>query len=102
MMLTALTAASLLAVAYVMACRLHKMRRGRTHAYIAAQHGALGFASFAAALALVVWPQAVGLLLACGVLAFFLASRHRWSAAPDETSKPGEFDVLPREVPPWL
>lgn len=94
-MMTMLSAVMLLGLAYVMACRLSKMRPGVTHGYIAVQHGVLGFASFASAMLLAVRPDAALPVLAAGVVVFFWISRHRWPAAPEDTSKPGEFDSRP-------
>lgn len=66
-----------------------------TEWYVAAQHAALGFAAFAAALLLAIRPEASAATLGAGVLAFFLLSTHRWRQAPADTeSKPMELDPL--------
>jgi hypothetical protein len=93
--MTVVAAVLLLGVAYIMLCRLHKMRAGVTHYYIAAQHGVLGLGAFVSALLLVVRPEIAVLPLAIGVMVFFLLSSHRWDEAPDSTSKPDVFDDRP-------
>ena len=94
-MTVAMSVAVLLALSYIMACRLAKMDPEVTRGYVAAQHGVLGFGSFASACLVAIWPEVAVLPLACGALAFFLLSRHRWDRAPDEISKPGDLDDCP-------
>lgn len=94
--MTMLSALLLLAVAYVMLCRIAKMPPGRTLWYIPVQHGVLAFCAFAAACMLAIRPEAAAPVFAAGVLAFFLLSTHRWRDAPEATaSKPAEFDPAP-------